>query len=53
MGQPPIPDHHRVIPPEVLDPKAMIPPSKFNFRQRSIGNDTPTPIHPEASSGNR
>jgi serine/threonine-protein kinase ULK/ATG1 len=51
MGQPPIPDHHRVIPPEVLDPKAMIPPSKFNFRQRSIGNDAP--IHPEASSGNR
>lgn len=31
-GQPPIPEHHRVIPPEVLDPKAMIPPSKFHFR---------------------
>lgn len=31
-GHQPIPEHHRVIPPEVLDPKAMIPPSKFNFR---------------------
>ncbi|KAF7329578.1 Other ulk ulk protein kinase [Mycena kentingensis (nom. inval.)] len=29
-----IPAHHLVIPPEVLDPKAMIPPSKFNFRDR-------------------
>lgn len=29
-----IPDHHKIIPPEVLDPKAMIPPSKFNFRRR-------------------
>lgn len=27
-----IPEHHRVIPPEVLDPKAMIPPSKIKFR---------------------
>lgn len=31
-GQQVIPEHHRVIPPEVLDPKAMIPPSKFHFR---------------------
>ncbi|KAI0074595.1 other/ULK/ULK protein kinase [Panus rudis PR-1116 ss-1] len=30
------PEHHKVIPPEVLDPKAMIPPSKFNFRRREI-----------------
>ncbi|KAI0372436.1 Pkinase-domain-containing protein [Pilatotrama ljubarskyi] len=30
-----IPDHHRVIPPEVLDPKAMIPPAKIKFRRRS------------------
>jgi serine/threonine-protein kinase ULK/ATG1 len=30
----PVPESHRVIPPEVLDPKAMIPPSKFNFRRR-------------------
>lgn len=27
-----IPEHHRVIPPEVLDPKVMIPPSKIKFR---------------------
>ena len=27
-----IPEHHRIIPPEVLDPKAMIPPSKIKFR---------------------
>ncbi|TCD65717.1 Serine/threonine-protein kinase [Steccherinum ochraceum] len=31
------PEHHRVIPPEVLDPKAMIPPSRFNFRKRETG----------------
>jgi serine/threonine-protein kinase ULK/ATG1 len=31
-GRPPTPEHHRIIPPEVLDPTAMIPPSKFNFR---------------------
>ncbi|CCL99070.1 uncharacterized protein FIBRA_01082 [Fibroporia radiculosa] len=35
-GRPVIPEHHRIIPPEVLDPKAMIPPSKFNFRKREI-----------------
>jgi len=29
-----IPDHHLRVPPEVLDPHAMIPPSKFNFRRR-------------------
>ncbi|KAI0318208.1 kinase-like protein [Amylostereum chailletii] len=29
-----IPEHHLKIPPEVLDPHAMIPPSKFNFRRR-------------------
>lgn len=34
-GRPPIPEHHRVIPPEVLDPNAMIPPSKFNWRTPS------------------
>ncbi|CAK5278630.1 unnamed protein product [Mycena citricolor] len=27
-----VPAHHLIIPPEVLDPNAMIPPSKFNFR---------------------
>lgn len=40
-GQVPTPAHHRVIPPEVLDSKAMIPPSKFNFRRReSTPQDT-------------
>lgn len=34
IGHSSIPAHHKVIPPEVLDPKAMIPPSKFNFRKR-------------------
>jgi serine/threonine-protein kinase ULK/ATG1 len=29
-----IPEHHMQVPPEVLDPSAMIPPSKFNFRRR-------------------
>jgi serine/threonine-protein kinase ULK/ATG1 len=36
-ARPSTPEHHRVIPPEVLDPKAMIPPSKFNFRKVSGG----------------
>lgn len=36
-ARPLTPEHHRVIPPEVLDPKAMIPPSKFNFRRVSGG----------------
>ncbi|GBE83400.1 kinase-like domain-containing protein [Sparassis latifolia] len=40
-GQLAIPEHHLVIPPEVLDPKAMIPPSKFNFRRRELGSNTP------------
>ncbi|KAF9452103.1 Pkinase-domain-containing protein [Macrolepiota fuliginosa MF-IS2] len=34
-GRPPTPEHHKIIPPEVLDPKAMIPPSRFNFRRPS------------------
>lgn len=34
-NRPPTPDHHRIIPAEVLDPNAMIPPSKFNFRRTS------------------
>ena len=33
-----VPEHHNIIPPEVLDPKVMIPPSKFNFRRRDIEN---------------
>ncbi|KAF8208072.1 kinase-like domain-containing protein [Mycena galopus ATCC 62051] len=32
-GEGRVPAHHLVIPPEVLDPTAMIPPSKFNFRE--------------------
>ncbi|TFY50358.1 hypothetical protein EVG20_g11565 [Dentipellis fragilis] len=30
-----IPEAHMKIPPEVLDPQAMIPPSNFNFRRTS------------------
>lgn len=51
-----IPDHHRVIPPEVLDPKAMIPPSKFHFRRRETNpeeNTSPvSPPRPSPISGN-
>lgn len=36
-----VPEHHDIIPPEVLDPKIMIPPSKFNFRRRDIENVIP------------
>lgn len=32
-----IPEHHLQVPPEVLDAKAMIPPSKFRFRRREEG----------------
>ncbi|KAF8179365.1 kinase-like domain-containing protein [Mycena galopus ATCC 62051] len=32
-GEGRVPAHHLVIPPEVLDPTAMIPLSKFNFRE--------------------
>lgn len=42
-GRPPTPEHHRVIPPEVLDPTAMIPPSKFNFRRPSTTDVTHEP----------
>lgn len=37
-----IPDHHMRIPPEVLDPRAMIPPSKFNFRRRESEGTSPS-----------
>ncbi|KAG5635946.1 hypothetical protein H0H81_009595 [Sphagnurus paluster] len=52
-GRPPTPEHHRVIPPEVLDPKAMIPPSRFNFRRPSgteNGLASPAAATPQASS---
>ncbi|KAG6380368.1 kinase-like protein [Boletus reticuloceps] len=45
-----IPEHHKVIPPEVLDPKAMIPPSKFHFRRRETSDDTPAVAVPGPSS---
>ncbi|EGO01285.1 hypothetical protein SERLA73DRAFT_51420, partial [Serpula lacrymans var. lacrymans S7.3] len=32
-----IPEHHMIIPPEVLDPNVMIPPSKFHFRRKETG----------------
>lgn len=32
-GRPQTPEHHKIIPPEVLDMNAMIPPSRFNFRR--------------------
>src|SRR6266702_4033351 len=37
-----IPEHHMRIPPEVLDPRAMIPPSKFNFRRRESEAASPS-----------
>ncbi|KIM28182.1 hypothetical protein M408DRAFT_23888 [Serendipita vermifera MAFF 305830] len=37
---PHIPPNHRIIPPEVLDPKALIPPSNFNFRKPGGTNST-------------
>lgn len=51
-----VPEHHRVIPPEVLDPKAMIPPSKFHFRRRDT-NPEDSPVNgptsrPSSSSAN-
>ncbi|KAI6038635.1 kinase-like protein [Pisolithus marmoratus] len=51
-----IPEHHRVIPPEVLDPKAMIPPSKFHFRRRETNLEENTvmasPPRPSPILGN-
>ena len=35
---PHMPPGHRIIPPEVLDPKANIPPSTFNFRRPQVTN---------------
>lgn len=43
-GRPSTPPHHRIIPPEVLDPTAMIPPSKFNFRKPSTLGEPSTPL---------
>ena len=41
-----IPEHHRIIPPEVLDPKAIIPPSKFHFRRRETVVDDASAVPP-------
>ena len=49
-GHTPIPEGHRVIPPEVLDPQVMIPPSKFNFRKREGPNGNDAPITPDGIS---
>ncbi|KAJ3826660.1 other/ULK/ULK protein kinase [Lentinula raphanica] len=38
--RPVTPEAHKVIPPEVLDEKAMIPPSKFNFRRPSTNGES-------------
>jgi len=35
VWRPVTPEHHKIIPPEVLDENAMIPPSRFNFRRTS------------------
>jgi len=45
-----VPEHHSIIPPEVLDPKALIPPSKFNFRRRDI-DKVATATSPIANGG--
>lgn len=45
-----MPEHHNIIPPEVLDPKALIPPSKFNFRKRDIEKYAPG-TSPTANGG--
>ncbi|KAG1778829.1 kinase-like protein [Suillus placidus] len=45
-----IPEHHRIIPPEVLDPKAMIPPSKLHFRRRDAAAEDVSAIPPPTSS---
>ncbi|KAH9854625.1 Pkinase-domain-containing protein [Lenzites betulinus] len=46
-----IPDHHRIIPPEVLDPKAMIPPAKIKFRRKSHTGDPLSQDNPPLDAG--
>ncbi|KAF5351469.1 hypothetical protein D9757_012058 [Collybiopsis confluens] len=54
-GRPVTPEAHKVIPPEVLDEKAMIPPSRFNFRRTSTlgepGSTPPTTESPLPKEG--
>ncbi|KAF9001203.1 other/ULK/ULK protein kinase [Cyathus striatus] len=45
-GRPPTPEHHKIIPPEVLDPKVMIPPSKIVFRKTSGQSESSAPGTP-------
>ncbi|EIN14702.1 kinase-like protein [Punctularia strigosozonata HHB-11173 SS5] len=47
---PQAPEHHKIIPPEVLDPHAVFPPSKFNFR-RTSSTSTPQAIPRRISPG--
>ncbi|KAF9781249.1 other/ULK/ULK protein kinase [Thelephora terrestris] len=43
-----VPEHHNIIPPEVLDPKALIPPSDFHFRRRDSAKAPPLSPPPTA-----
>lgn len=45
-------DQYRVVPPEVLDPTAMIPPSRFKFRQQDVAETSPPEARPSASPRN-
>jgi len=51
-GRPPTPEHHKIIPPEVLDPKAFIPPSKFHFRRLQVVEQIPVAGHGVAENDN-
>ncbi|KZS96920.1 other/ULK/ULK protein kinase [Sistotremastrum niveocremeum HHB9708] len=49
-----IPDNHRIIPPEVLDPKSIVPPSTFNFRRRGTEQNSGSSSNaPGTSEGSR
>ncbi|KAF8622403.1 hypothetical protein AX15_007055 [Amanita polypyramis BW_CC] len=52
-GRPPTPEHHKIIPPEVLDPKAMIPPSKFNFRRPHVTDEVTTGGKTDVNGNNK
>lgn len=43
-------DQYRVVPPEVLDPTAMIPPSRFKFRQQDVAETSPPEARPRLVS---
>ena len=48
---PHIPPNHRIIPPEVLDPKALIPASNFNFRKPGAASSTSDGKRTASTSG--